>query len=754
MFNDKLIKMSENNPYQGFGKYILRTPLLPFSFYKEFTSKKDLTDNDFKELYNNPIIKEALFLASPSFYEQTVRWINGEVTDEKKADKLKHSILKYVSRMSSRCTPFGLFAGCSVGQFQEKTNIKLTGGGKNERHTRLDMNYLVALSQNLAKNETIKQQLLFFPNSSIYKAGSHLRYVEYSYINSRRLHHIIGVDDTEYLNRVIEKASKGALLEDLIQELVDDCISIEEATSFVEELVSSQLLISELEPSVSGPEFLEQIYSVLKSLNGVDEILIVLDEAKQKIKTLDSLIGNEPQKYLELSTFLEKLKTEFNLKFMFQTDMVLKNEKNTLKKEVIDDVKKGLVLLNKIAIPPQETLLSKFKDAFYERFEEREVLLSKALDTEIGLGYKQGHGSGDINPLVDDLVISRPRNKNVPVDIKWSNVNALFQKKLIQAFKENAYTISLNNQDFIEYEGTWNDLPDTFSCMIEVLKIEGTEKIKFSGGGGSSASNLLGRFCHGDKELHQYTKEIIDVETKINSDKLLAEIVHLPESRVGNILMRPDFRKYEIPYLAKSIKDEGNQLPLDDLMISVKNYKRIALKSKKHNKEVVPHLTNAHNYSNNSLPIYHFLSDMQTQGIRSGIGFNLGPFTEEYEFIPRIEYHNLILQNATWNLKKKHLKSLIDSINDSEKFSDKIRILCTSLKIPQYVMLVDSDNELLINFENLTSVRMLIDTVRKRDQFKLTEFLFNDEGVVKKGDDYYTNQVIMSFYNEQKLKRA
>lgn len=746
--------MSKKNPYKIFPNYVLRSPLLSFSYYKKLTSNINISDDDFKNICNNPIVKESLFLASPSLYEEINRWLGGEVENTKKEEKLKFSILKYISRMSTRCTPFGLFAGCSVGYFDDKTDIELKGAGKNKRHTRLDMNYLVALSQDLVKIKKIREQLLFFPNSSIYKVGDQLRYIEYKYTNSTRHHHIVAVDVSEYLDKILTLAVQGVQLSDLAKSLVKDEITVEQAIEFIEELVSSQLLISELEPSVSGPEFLKQICSRLKRLEGVEDVFVALEDANQKIVIIDKTIGNSPKKYVDLSKFLEKLETKFELKFLFQTDMVLNTKKNTLNRDTIHDLNKGFTLLNKITLPPRETLLTKFKDAFYERFEEREVSLSKALDVEIGLGYKQDEGSGDVNPLVDNIIIPRKKAGHSAIDIKWTSINAFFQRKLIEAFKNKAYIITVSNEDFENYDIVWDDLPDTLSCMIEILKENGKEKIKFNGGGGSSAANLLGRFCHGDNELYKHTKEIIEVETQIKKDKILAEIVHLPESRVGNILMRPELRNYEIPYLAKSIKSDEGQLPLNDLMISVKNHKKVSLRSKKYNKEVIPHLTNAHNYSHNSLPIYHFLADMQTQGIRSGVGFGLGPFSNDYEFLPRVEYNNLIIHNATWNLNKSHIKTLLTYKDDDDQLTKAINSFREPLQIPQYITLVDGDNELLVNLENLTSVRMLLNSIGKRSQFKFAEFLFSEDSVVKQGNDYYTNQVIVSFYNDEKLKKS
>ncbi|KAB1160699.1 hypothetical protein F7018_02145 [Tenacibaculum aiptasiae] len=744
--------MNKKNPYKNFKNYVLRNPMFSINIFKEFTSKEDIYIDDYKRLWTNPIIKEAFFLASPMLTNEITKWLNEGVNDNKKEEKLKYTFLKYISRMSSRCTPFGLFAGCSVGVFDDKTEIKITKAFENSRHTRLDMNYLVALSQDLIKNETIKKQLLFFPNSSIYEIGDRLRYTEYKYVKGKRFHQVAEVDNTEYLRKILLKSREGILLSNIAEDLLIYDITIEEAIVFVNQLVDSQILISELEPSVSGPEFFDQIYNTLRKLKDIDEIVSVLKEVDKHIQEIDNKVGNKIDKYIEISEKLKELKTDFDIKYLFQTDLVINTTVNKIDEKVIRDIKKGMLFLSKLNIKKTEDELSKFKDAFYERYEDEEVKLSTALDVEIGVGYIQNNRIGDISPLIDDLIIPSKFSKKIDREIKWNTVYEKFQKKILQALKEDKYIIKLTDDDFKEFETNLDNLPDTLSTMIEIV---GDGKIRMYGSGGSSSANILGRFCHSDNQIKTYTEEIVHVEEIINKDKILAEIVHLPESRIGNILCRPDFRSYEIPYLAKSVKNSDKKILLEDLVISSKSRGKIKLKSKKHNKEVLPRLTTAHNYRSNSLPIYHFLSDMQTQGMMNGLGIDLGPIINEYEFIPRIEYENLILKEATWNLKNSHIEQLLEEIDNKEILINKVKHFTKKLKLPKFVKLADGDNQLLINLENITSIRMFLNTVKNRSNIKLIEFLFdNEKSIVDLENKAFTNEIIVSFFNESKLKES
>lgn len=738
--------------YKNFEKYVLRTPLFPFSLYQKLTSQKNIANEDLKKVCQNLIFQEAIFLASPSLHQSMEKWLNGESLEDKKLKKLKQSILKYASRIASRCTPFGLFAGCALGEFDSNTNIQLKQSNQHGRHTELDMNFLVALSQKLAEIDLVKKQLLFFPNTSIYKVRGQLRYVEYTYVKNLRQHQITSVDHSEYLQEILNKAAEGATLNVLAETIVEEDISFEEAYAFVEELIESQLLISELEPSISGESFFDQIIETLRRLENTENLLEVLEKVKLSINQLDTTIGNTTELYTSIETLLLSLDLEFDERFLFQTDMITRTDSNQIDRNLINGLKKSIELISKVSRPIKVEMLEKFRSSFYDRFEEGHVSLAKALDMETGVNYNSDYGTGEINPLVDHLILPGSSNSNSSKEFQWTKADQFFQQKLLEANRTKAYTITLTDKELDKLELVENPFPDTFSVMTEIIHMEGAQKIFLKGGGGASAASILGRFCQGNKDLHQYVQEIVEMESKMNRDKLVAEILHLPESRVGNVLKRPHLRDYEIPYLSKSTKSRENQLTIDDLVVTTPLNRRVALWSKKHQKEVITRLTNAHNYALNPLPIYRFLCELQIQEVQGGVGFVYGPFRKEFEFLPRLEYHDVIIHKATWNLTSDHVKEMKNHQNDDDQLlleADKLR---SKLQIPQYVSLTQGDNHLLINLKNADSIRMLLAEVQKRTTFEIIEFFFSENGSVQSAAGYHTNEVIVSFYNHKKLK--
>jgi len=749
----------QRNPYTVFEDFCLRAPVLSLDYYQNLTKNKKIDDDTFKDLWSHKLIKEAVFIASPHLYEVIENWASGKEIKPPNLERLKHTLLKYVTRASTRCTPFGLFAGVANGKFDKKTAIILNSNHQHQRQTRFDMNFLVALTDWLSKIPKIKEQLLFYPNTTLYQVANQYRYIEYKYVDANREHSVEAIEHTAYLESTLLKAKSGATILELAKSLVTDAIAMTEAMVFVEELINHQVLVSELAPSVTGEDLLVQLSSALQRLKDVDDYIEILEKLQTTIKNIDKRLGNNVQLYKEVISFVKSIGVPFDIKYLFQTDLFLKTKLNTLAVKHAYSLKKTLPLLNKLKGYIENERLKQFKKAFAERYETREVPLAQALDIEMGIGYIQQRNISDTTPFLNDITPASDKG-GVLKQVAYSRVDETLQNKLFDVFKDDDYTLEIKDDDFKEIEEDWNNLPETMSSLVEIVRLNGEEKIVMSSLNGSNGANLLARFCYGDEEISEHVNNITKVEQEINKGKILAEINHLPESRIGNILRRPHLRDYEIPYLGKSNLPKKQQIGIDDMMVSVKGG-RIVLRSIEHNREVIPRLTNAHNFGRKALPMYQFLCDLQAQGKRSSIGFYWGGIAARYAFLPRVVYRNIILSKATWRITKDELTPLLKACNNEEKLLHCVTVWRKKKQMPQYVQLVEGDNTLLVNLENVTTVNLLLETVRQRENFVLKEFLFTEDTIVNEGKGSvpmsgqgYANQFVVSFYNEGKLNAS
>jgi hypothetical protein len=172
----------KKNLYTFFDEFVLRTTSFSFNLYRELGGKKKIRKKEFLSIWNCPECKEALFLASPNFYSIGQDYIDDETQQD--CNSVEFVLIKYIARMCSRATPFGLFAGIIKGEISENTAIELSKTAAFKRKSRLDMSFILALSQQLSKQESLQRQLRFFSNSSLYKTADHYRYIEYAVKNT------------------------------------------------------------------------------------------------------------------------------------------------------------------------------------------------------------------------------------------------------------------------------------------------------------------------------------------------------------------------------------------------------------------------------------------------------------------------------------------------------------------------------------------------------------------------------------------
>lgn len=403
---------------------VIRTPRLAFQ-------PTSLSEANIKELLHEDWFLEAIFLASPSLYRTAIAWRDGATLEKRKEEKLWASLTKYYSRMMSRCTPFGLFASCSALKWGEATPILLSQQDT-IRHTRLDMHFLCALALSLAQNPNIRPYLSYFPNSSLYPVGNELRYVEYVYAEGRRNHQISGVDTTDYLQRILATAQTGACYVDLIGVLINDEITASDAQLFIDELIAAQLLVSELEPAITGVSFLSQILQVLRKVfaqaqsSEVGFIINQLEQIHPSIDRLDSQKINSIADYERLIELLKTLHVPIEENKLFQTDLFRELPQGQLPLASQQDLQAALEVLNRLSTKRKNGHLEAFAQRFLARYDTQEVPLLEALDTEIGIGYLANQGT-PLLPLVEDIAVPAPK-ENKPIE--WNPIQEWLFRQL------------------------------------------------------------------------------------------------------------------------------------------------------------------------------------------------------------------------------------------------------------------------------------------------------------------------------------
>lgn len=723
-----------------FSTYVLRTPLLSLSVYLDTVENYSI--HKVKQLYQNPLIREAINLASPDLLKELDKWVNRDsnLSDET-TKKLEITLLKYIARMSSRCTPFGLFAGCSMGRIAGETKIILEDSDKFKRFTQFDMQFWVALLQQIAAKKEVIPYLKYYPNDSVYKIGEFYRYVEYRYIKTKREHSIAALRKSAVLTELLQKAKSGLTIKEMITLLADNKSEEPEAKEFILKLIDFQFLVSELDAVVTGNNEWEKILSILEKIPALNKEYKIVEKIQTQLFSLDQKLVPSENVYQEIRANIKQIEVDFDEKYLFQTDLNSNAIVNSLSVKTSKKVLQALHFLNGIQAKEKNQDQENFKKAFIQRYESRMMPLTTVLDTEIGIGYLQNQDMKDSHEMLDFLEFKYTEKQDQ--NELWTSYDFVLQKKIQECILKNKKIITLCESDFVHFNADFKDAPATFSVMIEVFDQDG---IAIESSGNISAAKLLGRFCHGNSAIYNLTKKIIQKEEDYHSDKIMAEVVHIPESRTGNILRRPVLRNHEISYLAKSGVSLNNNIDLNDLFISVEN-DTIILYSKKYNKEVIPCLSNAHNFSKNSLPVYHFLCDLQSQDSKPIYSFSWGILKKHYDFFPRVMYRDIILSKAKWSIKKEEIIHFFE-INQEQCYTEFL-IWRHSRNIPQYTNWTNGDHTLLFDFETQIGMKLFLKSFKNQEEINLEEFLFTRESVVQdKNANGFCNQFILSFYKE------
>lgn len=747
-----------------FKKFINRSPVLPINKY--YSAKSGNINTFLKNFFLDDFVQTALYNSSHNFFNEVKFFLDGNYdNNSEKLNKFYCKALKYANRICTRSTPFGGFSGCAVGNIEYETGIKrVNDSEKLIRKHRLDYEFLFSLTDYLLKNTNIRKHIKYYPNNSMYVVGNKYRYVDFN-IENREINYLLSsLESNEYVDEILIKAKDGCFYDDLIKYLLEDGNEEEESENFLNDIIHSKIIIPEIHPNTIGDEYQYQILNVLENVlkrEGIDsKIEEVYNYLKNIIHDLDS-ISKKRYTIDEINDITQRLKNlplSFEVENYIQIDSLIQYQENRISNKEIQDIKKGIRDYFKISQKSQDNRrLAEFINKFEERYEDTPVKLLEVLDPEFGIGY--GDYSNEflvITPIVDNVPITdKTKDKSTFV---WDNkLHSFLFKKIFDVHKNNLDEVVLFEDEINSFDFDIKDIPATFVAFFNMYKTSEGYLYNFKNWSSDTAASILGRFSTLDNSFHELLSEIDDFEkSKLNENQILAEINHLSALRTGNITTRTNFRKYEIPYITVENNNGLKKINPNDIYVRVFDGK-VRLFDVKSAHEIIPILSNAHNYNNNPLPLYRFLSDVQNHSQINNLYLNidLGIISTLFTYIPRIRYKNFIFRAATWTISTNDFKNVFEVDKKNERNISLLDLL-EKHKIPKKFYIADGDNKLLLDFDSLYDISEIIlkDELRNKSNLIIEEYIpnsFSDELEILP-NEFYCNEMIVPFKNNAAKK--
>lgn len=723
----------------------MRNALYSFRQYNNIPKNTADLDHFVLELWNDEVFRESVFLASYELYNEWSRLCQDDPSlSQVKRNRINNSILKYYIRITTRSTPFGTFASHSAFELNsEHKNIEAGNMNSVHRYTTLDLSFLFQVIALI--NRDFPEVHEYELNDSVYKLGDYYRYIETTVQNEKRVYTLSSLEKDELLDFLVETTGKKSYsfnsLVALVAENVEG-VSEEDAKYYIFSLIDAQFFKSNFDICLNEHSPLCQIIEYLNSKKSIaaelDVYLENLIRMEHYMKLLNSGIGQPQEYYNEIFALANQFSILYDRKYLINSSLKRTLDFSPVTREDLSKIKKGINTLSCFWDKGSETVnenLEKFKTAFYTRYEESLVPLVEVLDNESGIGYIQEQNSeNDFSSLLDTL--SWPDSNTDSFSITYNKKIHEFWRRIINKANINGETsIDLSQHDISNLQNTEEvSLARSLAVMIEKV----SDKIAISSVGGTSGANLIARFSNEDEEILAPMNRIIKEEQ--NDDHFIyAELLHLPDNRAGNILLRQVKRGNQLSYLTKPSATE-NTISLTDLYIKMID-KRIVLFHKELNKEVKIFHSTAHNFDYNSLPVYQFLCDLQHQDISTALVLNIGDTNYlMYDYIPRITFGNdIIFTPALWRVYQNEVSG-IKAKNNTESIK-KLREYLSAKKVNRYFFISQGDNKLLIDTENDNLLLFLVDELRSKEMVTLTECLYDLEA------DEFNNEIVIPMIN-------
>lgn len=716
--------------HETYSKYLLRKPLYSSQILFNNGETKNL-EIVVEELIKDEGFVTSIYWSSPELYNLVLSFKKGTLNKER-VPKLIDTLKKYALRITTRSTPYGTMAGVAL------KNIKNADPGSQNsicRKARIDMDFLHDLKSSIENNPEIRKKLFYKINNTAFEIGDYYRYQEPIGRESDEKYQLTSLEISEHLSKLYEIGKLTSYNE--IYRLFVEEFDSEEISFFLDELIASKFLVSELQLKITS----DNIQSFIKTLKRLIEENVL--DAKlyldifDKIENCIKIIENSDVSYLPLKE-IDIIKSlvgplEISHNHLFHVDLLHSAESSfEFDERMLKNINSSLSILSHFKSNHSAQIdLENFKKIFRIKYDSEEVPLTEVLDDEFGIAFPASNEIGNLStsPLIEGMAI---REKKITENIINSNLDFLVD--LIEKNQEDI--IRLDKVDISSFKDS-SSTGENY-CIIG---IPFNENFFIQNIATQNPNAILGRFAMLDDEIENLCQQIRKTEETQNPEAVLAEIIYIPKKRDGNIVRRPQLSEYEISIFGEN-SSKAKRILLNDLLVSV-NGDKIILRSKNLNKRIIPTRSNAHNFKRSDNSAYNFLCALQFQN-QDNLNLNFNYTKLKKRFIPRIIFKNIILHRATWILHENDIKAIRESKNSLLE----LKVFIEKWKVTQFIVLVKGDNELFIDTKNDSYLLLLISELKDSKIIQLSESININE------NSNYGEQIVLPLQNKISEKEA
>jgi lantibiotic biosynthesis protein len=643
-------------------------------------------------LPGDPRVRAAIDVASTDLAAALARTRPGDP----RAARVRGKLLRYLIRMSTRPTPYGLFAGVGLVGWGAGTDVALAPASPSTR-TRPDMEWLLELVGNLEQDPGIRSGLRLVASSAVVVRGGRA----FSTSGSGQA---VSVRATGAVRRALELARVPVTRATVAEELGGaPGATPEKVERLLDELLGQGFLRFDLRPPLTGGDPAGHVLGRLEAVPAARAAADGLAELRKLLAEWDGLALEERvEGWPGLLDRVRGLHPAASSKNLLQTDMALPMAGTRIHAAVGAEAARAAELLLRLSpFPDGPTHLDAYRREFEGRYgPDREIPLLELLDPDFGLGPPR-HAGGD---GIDQRVAARR--------------DQLLRDLALDAHRQRRPVVELDDGLLGRLE-TWTPDATTAPPSLDVsVFVAASSPAAIDAGdfqvvvgpnlGAGAAGRNLGRFADllGPR-AREALAELSRAEAALAPGRILAEVVYLPEqARYANVAVRPAVHAREIVVDTPPGVPGEHVVPVSELVVGVRDG-RLTVRWPAGGGEVVGvqgHMLNALQ----APAAARFLLD-----VARGRRCQYSPFdwgvAAAFPFLPRVQRGRIVLALARWRIDPA-AGELAPEPADS--FADALAAWRERWLVPRRVYLAIADNRLLLDLDDPEHVELLREELR------------------------------------------